>query len=141
VVGRCEICREDRLLCQDHDHGNGLCRGRLCNACNSGLGFFGDDPERLRRGAVYVEEWAGAHEQDPERWPSYEGKRYDAESARAHRVARRAQKRQATALRLQAKSIRAVLKGWARLDGRDARGKLRAAIRILEDRAAARGKR
>lgn len=60
----CAICDEP---CEryhiDHDHrccdklrGCANCfRGLLCRNCNSGLGMLGDDPQRLRRAAQYLE--------------------------------------------------------------------------------------
>ena len=60
----CGLCgtTEGRLDI-DHDHtccpnGRtcGKCvRGFLCRPCNVGLGMFGDDPERLRQAAEYIE--------------------------------------------------------------------------------------
>lgn len=59
-AGRCAICKaafsgggaKQHL---DHDHCTGLFRGLLCAKCNVGLGAFGDDTERLRRAAAYLE--------------------------------------------------------------------------------------
>jgi hypothetical protein len=66
----CVICGRLLPLVQDHDHalarthahpehrGCPLCnRALLCDPCNRGLGDFADDPERLRRAALYVEFW------------------------------------------------------------------------------------
>jgi hypothetical protein len=53
----CAICR-----CQitesasaDHCHSSGDPRGVLCNNCNSGLGFFKDDPARLQSAIAYLQ--------------------------------------------------------------------------------------
>jgi hypothetical protein len=66
----CAICGRVESLVQDHSHvlarlhahpgGRGcrLCnRALLCNSCNSMLGYGRDDPEVLRRAALYVEFW------------------------------------------------------------------------------------
>lgn len=66
--GRCAICLTgdpgQRGWQVDHDHACcpttarscGRCvRGILCFLCNSALGKFGDDPDRLRRAIAYLE--------------------------------------------------------------------------------------
>jgi hypothetical protein len=57
--GRCEICGDkpdegQRDLNMDHDHASGAFRGMLCDNCNSGLGRFKDDPERLKSAIQYL---------------------------------------------------------------------------------------
>lgn len=55
--GLCAICERPmtRHPHIDHCHETGVIRGLLCYTCNVGLGSFGDDPERLRSAAKYVE--------------------------------------------------------------------------------------
>lgn len=58
--GRCAICRTSepgtRLgrWCIDHDHRTDAIRSLLCNACNSGLGAFGDNPAVLMAAVSYL---------------------------------------------------------------------------------------
>lgn len=51
----CAICgSSDRRMVIDHDHDTGAIRGVLCSQCNSGLGMFGDDAERILVAAQYI---------------------------------------------------------------------------------------
>lgn len=64
--GRCAICANELALGRaglhvDHDHATGAVRGLLCRGCNHMLGNADDDPERLRRGAAYLEQPREAH--------------------------------------------------------------------------------
>jgi hypothetical protein len=52
--GHCQLCNRECSLHVDHDHETGEVRGLLCSTCNTGLGKFGDDPERLDRAAAYI---------------------------------------------------------------------------------------
>jgi hypothetical protein len=56
-VGPCEICgvTNSEPLLLDHSHVTGYIRGWLCRKCNSGLGFFNDNNETLRKAAEYLE--------------------------------------------------------------------------------------
>lgn len=60
----CEACGAPEPTATDHDHScphprDGMCpkciRGRLCNGCNTALGYVQESSERLRALAVYIE--------------------------------------------------------------------------------------
>ncbi len=61
---RCDICGEldphklkwggRKALARDHCHKTNLQRGRLCTRCNTGLGFFRDDPRLLLNAMDYL---------------------------------------------------------------------------------------
>jgi Autographiviridae endonuclease VII len=60
ICGKPESGRDNtgtkiKALAVDHDHETGAIRGLLCSTCNSFLGYIGEDPEILRRGAEYIE--------------------------------------------------------------------------------------
>ena len=60
--GVCAICKkkEHRIrLCIDQCHCTRTVRGLLCTKCNLGLGYFDDDPERLRAAIAYLERARG----------------------------------------------------------------------------------
>ena len=61
IYGQCSLCGHGAVLVQDHDHGNGLVRGRLCSHCNTGLGFFKEDERRLMDAVDYLRAWRVAH--------------------------------------------------------------------------------
>jgi hypothetical protein len=51
----CECCDEiPRQFHLDHCHKTGRFRGWLCNRCNRGLGYFGDNTEGLQRAIEYL---------------------------------------------------------------------------------------
>lgn len=54
--GVCAICNlpSAKTLHVDHCHTTGAVRGLLCDLCNRGLGYFHDDPHRLRVAADYL---------------------------------------------------------------------------------------
>lgn len=56
--GVCAICGNingsGRRLCVDHDHATKKVRGLLCDSCNRGLGYLGDQPARVERAANYL---------------------------------------------------------------------------------------
>jgi len=54
--GRCPICQRElnTRFHIDHDHASGKVRGILCDACNKGLGHFGDSSGLLRAALAYL---------------------------------------------------------------------------------------
>ncbi len=56
--GVCNICgginKSNRNLNIDHCHVTNKVRALLCNNCNTGLGFFKDNPETLEKAAQYL---------------------------------------------------------------------------------------
>lgn len=58
--GKCAICKTTEpgtgmvRFAIDHCHSSGKVRGLLCSNCNRGLGYFKDDPARIRRAIDYV---------------------------------------------------------------------------------------
>ncbi len=53
--GVCAICRAAPAVHVDHDHATGTVRGMLCFPCNAAIGHLRDDPDTVRRAAVYLE--------------------------------------------------------------------------------------
>lgn len=62
--GVCAVCKQPEVcthagrpkrLAVDHDHATGIIRGLLCTCCNRAIGLTGDNPNRLRELAAYLE--------------------------------------------------------------------------------------
>ena len=58
TVGVCPICQTKPATHADHNHQDGKSRDYLCRCCNAGLGMFYDNPEWLRRAALYLDKHA-----------------------------------------------------------------------------------
>lgn len=57
----CEICGKKlgrNSLVLDHNHSNEQARGLLRRSCNSGLGYFYDNPEIMINAANYIEKYS-----------------------------------------------------------------------------------
>ncbi len=58
--GVCKICNKTcstgRELCVDHCHKTGKIRGLLCGKCNTGLGSFNDDKDKMLVAIKYLED-------------------------------------------------------------------------------------
>lgn len=53
----CAICRTDfdkRKPHVDHCHNTGVVRGILCTQCNTGIGYFGDNPALMISASEYI---------------------------------------------------------------------------------------
>jgi hypothetical protein len=57
LANGCESCGSMDELHIDHCHESGKVRGCLCRKCNVALGFAGEDSNRLRCLANYIERW------------------------------------------------------------------------------------
>ncbi len=56
-IEECQICNKkvaDKDKCVDHDHETGIIRGILCMQCNTGLGNFYDDIDRIANAIKYL---------------------------------------------------------------------------------------
>lgn len=56
ICGKHEDSQPHGRLYIDHCHSTGLYRGLLCNTCNTGLGSFHDDEEKMLKAIEYVKE-------------------------------------------------------------------------------------
>jgi hypothetical protein len=65
----CSICGSAAEVA-DHCHKTKKWRAPLCGMCNSGIGFFKDNPELLRAAAYYLEKYPVPPDDDT---PRYEG--------------------------------------------------------------------
>lgn len=61
--GICAVCEQPetkfqhgaiRMLSVDHNHATGVVRGLLCGNCNMGVGYFGENPDILRKAIAYL---------------------------------------------------------------------------------------
>jgi hypothetical protein len=51
----CEVCGTEAVLVQDHDHDNGMNRGKVCRFCNLFLMPLEGDPELAQKALIYLQ--------------------------------------------------------------------------------------
>lgn len=77
AAGRCSICGgtqpfgrgdwhidHDRACCPGTRSCGACVRALLCGHCNAAIGMLRDDPDLMRRAALYVEDWRRLREHD-----------------------------------------------------------------------------
>ena len=61
--GVCAVCKKEEIriingkvtrLAVHHDHETGRVQGLLCAKCNTGLGFFNDNPQLVNDAAIFI---------------------------------------------------------------------------------------
>lgn len=65
---KCAICKKQLIEGNkastphaDHSHTTDKPRAPLCLNCNSGIGYFKDNPDLMIKGAEYVQKWSREH--------------------------------------------------------------------------------
>jgi hypothetical protein len=53
----CDCCGEKLATHLDHCHVTGQFRGFLCNACNAGIGFLGDNINGVGKALKYIKKF------------------------------------------------------------------------------------
>jgi hypothetical protein len=59
----CDICGRTGPVAIDHDHATGKVRGLLCQACNKGLGMFGDNAALFQKAIEYLSRYPQSEKQ------------------------------------------------------------------------------
>lgn len=56
ILKGCSICGSHTKIVLDHCHNSDIIRGPLCHKCNTGIGLFEDDINRLESAINYLKE-------------------------------------------------------------------------------------
>lgn len=58
--GKCACCGKSGIeLVVDHCHARGIVRELICQTCNKGLGYFGDDVALMEKAIAYLKKHSG----------------------------------------------------------------------------------
>jgi 5-methylcytosine-specific restriction endonuclease McrA len=57
--GKCAICKTTGKLVVDHNHQTDAVRSLLCSPCNTAIGLFKEDTDRMRAAIKYLDEQPG----------------------------------------------------------------------------------